>query len=259
MVRLLRPDLHGLTGPYAVDALDAAERDRFEQHLGRCPSCEHEVRGMQETATRLAIAVAAPPPAGLKAAVLTAAAQTRQHPPVPDAEPEAAALPRARPRHGGARSRRRFRLAVPVAALATAAAITLGVTVGVQQSRLDQVQAQQHEVAAVLSAPDARIVSGRTALGGHTTMVVAASLDKMVFTAAGLPALAHARVYELWLLTPAGGAIPNGLLPKASAVATAPVITAGPQRGDQVAVTVEPAGGSKQPTSKPIVVLSLPA
>jgi anti-sigma-K factor RskA len=265
-VRLLRADLHGLAGPYAVDALDAAERERFEQHLGRCPSCEHEVRGMQETATRLAVAVAAPPPAGLKAAVLTAAAQTRQHPPVPDAEPEAAAPGGARHRHGGVRSPRRFRLAVPVAALATAAAIALGVTVGVQQSRLDQVQAQQrqvqaqqHEVTAVLSAPDARIVSGRTALGGHTTMVVAASLDKMVFTAAGLPALAHARVYELWLLTPAGGAIPNGLLPAASNGATAPVITAGPQHGDQVAVTVEPAGGSKQPTSKPIVVLSLPA
>jgi len=258
VVRLIRPDLHALTGAYAVDALDAAERGRFEQHLGRCPSCEHEVRGMQETATRLAIAVAAPPPAGLKAAVLTAAAQTRQHPPVLDAGPEAGPA-RVRHRHGGARPRWRFRLALPVAALATAAAIALGVTVGVQQSRLDQVRSQQHEVTAVLSAPDARIVSGRTAVGGHTTMVVAASQGKMVFTTAGLPALAHARVYQLWLLTPAGGAIPNGLLPKASAGATAPVITAGPPPGDQVAVTVEPAGGSKQPTSKPIVVLSLPA
>ena len=215
---------------------------------------------MQETATRLAVAVAAPPPAGLKAAVLTAAAQTRQHPPV-----RGRATPSRRPCRGPgsgtarAQSRRRFRLAVPVAAVATAAAIALGVTVGVQQSRLDRVEAQQHQVTAVLSAPDARIVSGRTALGGHTTMVVSASLDKMVFTSSGLPALAHARVYELWLLTPAGGAIANGLLPAARGGATAPVISSGPPRGDQVAVTVEPAGGSKQPTSKPIVVLSVPA
>ena len=259
MVRFLRPDLHALTGAYAVDALEPAERERFERHLGRCSSCAREVRGMQETATRLAVAVAAPPPPGMKAAVLTAAAQARQHPPVVDADAEEEALPQARHRHGGARSRRRFRLAVPVAAVAAAAAIALGVTVGVQQSRLDRVEAQQHQVTAVLSAPDARIVSGRTALGGHTTMVVSASLDKMVFTAAGLPALAHARVYQLWLLTPAGGAIPNGLLPTASAGATAPVISSGPPRGDQVAVTVEPAGGSRQPTSKPIVVLSVPA
>lgn len=258
MVRLFLPDLHGLTGAYAVDALDAGERERFEQHLGRCSSCEHEVRGMQETATRLAVAVAAPPPAGLKAAVLTAAAQTRQHPPIRDAAPGPEARLRARHRRGGAPLRRRFRLAAPVAALAAAIVIALGVTVGVQQSRLDRIQAQQHEVTAVLSAPDARIVSGRTALGGHTTMVVAASLDKMVFTAAGLPVLADARVYQLWLLTPAGGAIPNGLLPKASGAA-ATLVAAGPPYGDQVAVTVEPAGGTRQPTSKPIVVLSLPS
>ena len=259
MVRFLRPDLHALTGAYAVDALEPAERERFEQHLGRCPSCANEVRGMQETATRLAVAVAAPPPPGMKAAVLTAAAQTRQHPPVRGRGPRGGGPAAGQARHGAARSRRRFRLAVPVAAVAAAAAIALGVTVGVQQSRLDRVEAQQHQVTAVLSAPDARIVSGRTALGGHTTMVVSASLDKMVFTSSGLPALAHARVYELWLLTPAGGAIANGLLPAARGGATAPVISSGPPRGDQVAVTVEPAGGSKQPTSKPIVVLSVPA
>jgi anti-sigma-K factor RskA len=251
----LRPDLHALTGAYAVDALEPAERARFEEHLGRCPSCANEVRGMQETATRLAVAVAAPPPPGMKAAVLTAAAQTRQHPPVVAADPELT----ARHRHAGARSRRRFRLAVPIAAVAAAAAIALGVTVGVQQARLDRVEAQQHQVTAVLSAPDARIVSGRTALGGHTTMVVSASLDKMVFTTAGLPALPHARVYELWLLTPAGGAIANGLLPAAKNGATPPVISSGPPHGDQVAVTVEPPGGSQHPTSKPIVVLSVPA
>jgi anti-sigma-K factor RskA len=257
-VRFLRPDVHTLTGAYAVDAVDAAERERFEQHLPHCQSCEHEVRGMQETATRLGLAVAAPPPAGLKAAVLTAAAQTRQHPPIVVPHPEPEAPDAARHRHRGAPARR-FRLAVPLAALATAIVIALGVTVGVQQSRLGQARAQQHQITAVLSAPDAEIVSESTALGGNATMVVAASLDKMVFTAAGLPALAHAKVYQLWLLTPAGGAIPNGLLPKAGGGETSSLVAAGPPRGDQVAITVEPAGGTKQPTTKPIVVLSLPA
>jgi anti-sigma-K factor RskA len=273
VVRLLRHDLHTLTGAYALDAVDSAERERFEHHLQRCPSCEHEVRGMQETATRLAIAVAEPPPPGFKAAVLTAAAQTRQHPPLVDARPEPAAdqlpepaLQRSRHRHGGARRRRPFRLAIPVAALATAIVIALGVVVGVQQSRLDQAQnqqraaqAQQRELTAVLSAPDARIVSGATALGGHTTMVVAASLDKMVFTAAGLPAQPDARVYQLWLLTPSGQATSSGLLPSAGGGAAASLIAAGPPAGDKVAVTVEPAGGTRQPTTKPIVVLSVPS
>jgi anti-sigma-K factor RskA len=266
VVRFLRPDLHTLGGVYALDAVDGAERERFEAHLGRCQSCAHEVRGMQETATRLAIAVAAPPPPGFKAAVLTAAAQTRQYPPLVDSLPEPAADPRpeqaplrARHRHGGARPRRRFRLALPVAALASAIVIALGVTVGVQQNHLNQVQAQQRELTAVLSARDARIVSGSTALGGHTTMVVAASLDKMVFTAAGLPAQPGARVYQLWLLTPSGQKISAGLLPAARSGAAASLIAAGPAAGDHVAVTVEPAGGTRQPTTKPIVVLSVPS
>lgn len=255
-MRLLRQDVHTLTGAYAVDAVHPAERQRFERHLASCPSCEQEVAGLQATAGRLALAVAKEPPAGFKAAVLAAAAQTRQHPPLLDERPEAVS-PRARYRH--ARSRWRVGLAVPLGALAAVVIIALGIVVGVQRSDLSQVNAQQRAVAAVLNAPDARLVSGPTSLGGTATMVVTARLDKMVFTAQGLPALTSARVYQLWLLTPSGGAISNGLLPAASGGRTAPVITAGAPAGDKVAVTVEPAGGTKQPTTKPIVALPVPS
>jgi anti-sigma-K factor RskA len=244
-VKLLRPDPHTLTGAYAVDALDGAERERFERHLSRCQSCDHEVRGMQETATRFALAVTRVPPARLKAAVLASAAQTRQHPPVMDVDP----LPEPRPRW-------RPRLAVTVAAVASAIVIALGVTLGVQHSELDQARTQQRAVAAVLNAPGARLVTERTALGGTATVVVAAQLGKMVFISSGLPALADGRVYQLWLMQPDGGAISAGLVPGASGGQTAPVLAAGWMPGDQVGVTVEPAGGTKAPTTKPIVALS---
>ena len=55
----LRRDLHSLAGPYALDALDAGERDRFERHMARCPRCQGEVRRMSQTATALAMAAAA--------------------------------------------------------------------------------------------------------------------------------------------------------------------------------------------------------
>jgi anti-sigma-K factor RskA len=255
-VRLLRQDLHALTGAYAADAVGPAERQRFERHLANCPSCENEVAGLQATAARLALAVAKEPPPGFKAAVLAAAAQTRQHPPALDEQSEAAGQ-RARYRH--ARSRWRVGLAVPLGALAAIAIIVLGITVGVQDSHLSQVTAQQRAVAAVLNAPDARLVSGPTSLGGTATMVVTARLDKMVFTSQGLPALTGAKVYQLWLLTPAGGAISNGLLPPASGGRISPVVAAGAPAGDRVAVTVEPAGGTKQPTTKPIVILPVPS
>jgi hypothetical protein len=37
------------------------------------------------------------------------------------------------------------------------------------------------------------------------------------------------------------------------------VLASGLQAGDQTGMTVEPAGGAKSPTTKPILVMSLPA
>jgi hypothetical protein len=65
VVKLLGQDLHILTGAYALDAFDGAERDRFD------PACGGRLR---ETATRLALAVAVVPPPALRGRVLAAAA-----------------------------------------------------------------------------------------------------------------------------------------------------------------------------------------
>ncbi|WP_181803288.1 RskA family anti-sigma factor, partial [Streptomyces shenzhenensis] len=47
--RLLhREDLHSLAAPYALDALDAGERRRFERHLKDCDRCADEVRALTE-------------------------------------------------------------------------------------------------------------------------------------------------------------------------------------------------------------------
>jgi anti-sigma-K factor RskA len=243
-----RNDLHTLTGAYAVDALDATERDRFERHLHRCPSCDREVRGLQETATRLAVAVAQAPPPGLKATVLTAAAQTRQHSPARDSRP----MPM--PRAGWWRPR----LAITVAAAASAVIIALGVILGVQHSQLDQARSQQRQAAAALHAVGARVVTERTSLGGTATVVVARRLGQMVFTTSGLPALPATQVYQLWRLGPTGAATSAGLLRLEAGGQVTPVVAAGPPAGDHIAVTVEPAGGTAQPTTTPIVSLAVP-
>ena len=76
-----RPDLHTLTGAYAVDALPDDERERFEDHLAVCAACEQEVRELQATAARLgAISVAAPPPS-MRARVLAEIDSVRQEHP----------------------------------------------------------------------------------------------------------------------------------------------------------------------------------
>jgi anti-sigma-K factor RskA len=245
-VKLLRHDLHILTGAYALDALQAAERERFEHHLQRCQPCSHEVRGLHETATRLALAVAEPPPPELRERVLTAVSKTRQHPPVMNQrpvppQPRSAWVPR---------------LAGIAAAVAVAVAVTLGITQSVTQSRLDRVQAQEQAMEAVLTAPDARIVSHRSSVGGTATVVFSEAKHKMIFTTAGLPPLPGDKVYELWLMAP-GGNRRAGLLPAPRSGRTAPVLATGLAAGDQAGVTVEPAGGSPQPTTTPILAVPL--
>jgi hypothetical protein len=80
-VKLVRDEWHVLTGSYAVDALTDPEREGFERHLHHCVSCDAEVRGLRETAARLAMARSLRPPPGLQDRVLAATYRTRQLPP----------------------------------------------------------------------------------------------------------------------------------------------------------------------------------
>ena len=247
-VREGRPDLHGLSGVYALDALTGQELDQFEHHLHRCLPCENEVRGFRETTTRLAQAVAASPPPALRERVLTAASVTRQ------LSPEVRELPQARMRPPG----RPWlpRLAVAVAAAAVAAAVALGVVQSSTQRQLSQAQAENRSVAAVLAAPDARLAVRRTTDGGLATVVASQSRHALIISTAGLPALSGGKVYELWFVA-GQTARRAGLLPAPAAGRTAPLLASGLQPGDAVALTVEPAGGTSHPTTTPIVSVPL--
>ena len=105
-MKAVRDDLHVLTGSYALDAVSDAERAEFERHLQVCPTCDAEVRGLRETAARLALACAMTPPARMEQQVLAAAYRTRQLPPLPADRPRRAfprlAFPRRRDAPGEA-------------------------------------------------------------------------------------------------------------------------------------------------------------
>jgi anti-sigma-K factor RskA len=247
-MRLLRlENMHALTGVFALDALDGLERDRFEHHLTRCQSCAYEVAGLQDTATRFALAVSARPPADLKERVMTQVARTRQLPPVQHTH----VLP---PKPGVVWLRR---LAIPLAAACLVVAVVLGVLLGMARSQLNTARTEQRQVAAVLNAPGARIVTVRTALGGSATVVVASRLHELVFTSRGMPAQPGSKVYQLWLMRADGTATSAGLLSLSPDGTTVPVLASGLVHGDRVGVTVEPAGGTTQPTTTPIVVIAV--
>ena len=251
---------HELAGAYALDALDDVERRRFERHLRRCPGCERAVRGFVQTAAVLAMATAVEPPRGLRERVLAAASVTRQAPPA-----LAGRRGRAVTRPGSgvpARSGRRSpwvpRAAVAIGTAGVAAAVAVGAVQISTQHQLNSAVAREAQIAAVLAAPDARIATAPTSVGGTAVVVVSRAQQQMIFTSSGLPALPSAKVYELWLLGPRS-ARPAGLLPPPSGGRTAPVLASGVAADDKVGVTVEPAGGTGSPTTTPIVVLTLPA
>jgi hypothetical protein len=249
-MRLLRQDLHALAGVYALDLLEpGAERDRFNQHLDRCQSCASEVRGFREVATALAFAAAAEPPPGLRERVMAAVARTRQLPPE--------IRTHARPRRPGPRGSWVPWLAGAVAAAAMVIAVVFGFAQAHTQGELNQARAQNQEISGVLTAPDATLLTSRTTAGGAAVVVLAPSRRQLVVSTAGLPALPSGQVYQLWLIGPVK-IVSAGLLPAAEGGRTPPVLTSGIVAGDKLGLTVEPAPGTAQPTTTPILALPLP-
>jgi hypothetical protein len=246
-MRFLRHDMHSLSGAYALDALaGGAERDRFVHHMSRCQTCASEVRGFHEVATAMAFAAAAEPPPELRARVLAAAARTRQLPPE--------VRTHARPR--------RTRSWVPwlsgvVATASIVVAVLFGFAQAHTQQELNQVQAENKAISLLLSSPQVTLLSHSTTQGGVATVVLAAARHQLVVVTNGLPALPAGKVYQLWLISKAK-TVSAGLLPPAEAGRTRPVLASGVVKGDTLGLTVEPAPGSAQPTTKPILALLLP-
>jgi anti-sigma-K factor RskA len=261
LARTSKRDAHTLAGAYAMDAISAPDRDRFERHLAGCEECAREVASLSEATAMLGTAAAEPLPAGLKERVLAAAAVTRQQPPVDEAI--------IRPHRRRATSRvgpwlrslawpGRLALAAGAAAVTAvlAVAAVFGVTNGGMQQQLDQAQASSQQIAAVLTAHDAVMTAGPVAGGGTATIVMSHSRHALVFTAQGLHALPASRGYELWLIGPAGTR-PVGILPAGRHGMTGPVIASGLRPGDHLALTAEPADGSARPDAPMMLDMAL--
>ena len=251
-MRLLRHDLHSLSGAYALDALEpGAEHDRFTRHLSRCQSCASEVRGFREVATAMAFAAAAEPPPGMRMRVLAAAARTRQVP------PDVAGGSHARPR----RARSRVPWVPWLSGVVATASIVVAVLFGFAQAHtrdeLNQVKAENQAISLLLSAPQAKLLTHEVTNGGVATVVLAADRHELAVVTNGLPALPSGKVYQLWLIGKPK-IVSAGLLPPAKNGRTPAVLATGVVKGDTLGLTVEPAGGSAQPTTTPILALPLP-
>jgi len=268
---------------YALGALDREDTVRFEAHLATCTNCQQDLARYRPVVAGLGTgieAIAEEPPAALRARVLArTTAQTR-----PDRRPlevpETAPAP-VHPPHG--RSARTW----PSMALAASLAAIVGLSVYAWQLRsanrslhaeLDAVNSQVRALLTeltrtgrelerwmkanrVVTEPDLLLVR----LGGQAgapSAVGRALLSPgrgLLVHATGLPPLAPGRVYQVWVIPPAGpsaSAMPVGagiLRPDASGRFTLDDGSQWPTAASAVqavAITAEPGpSGSPAPTT----------
>lgn len=242
-------DVHSLAAAYALDAVDPQETVAFERHLTTCAACSDEVREMRETAARLGASATEEPPAVLRSRVLGEAARTPQHHEVSDRAVVDLAERRSR------RSTVNGWLA-GVAAAAVLVAGGLGISTYQASQRADDAEIAAEQITSLLADPGTSVERTQVAGGGTGTLVVAPDGEQAAFLTASLPSTEPGETYQLWAIDEAG-ATSVGLLQPDAGRATALVNL--PAGTTTFGMTVEPAGGSKAPTTDPVLLVELSA
>ncbi|AZZ80387.1 anti-sigma factor [Gordonia alkanivorans] len=287
----LDPEAAELLELAPVVGLNALSSEELREIEARVATADEEfrelfatqVRATREAMAAISAATATPPPPSLRDRVLTAAraeagldrpsapapdvAPTPTVTPVPepqvpepeDPQPEApqpevaqppADLDARRPRRS-----RRFTY-LTAAAVAAIAAGALGWAVGLSSS--DEPGAPPPVAAPaeqVFSADDLRSTSAPVATGS-ATVYVAQSTDTAVLVMNSVPPPEPGTVYQMWLVGP-GGTRSAGTMTDEDVEPVTTAVLSGINTADALAFTVEPPGGSAQPTSSPVAQLSL--
>jgi anti-sigma-K factor RskA len=218
-------DPHDLLAPYALDALDEDERERFERHLEDCAECTEQLALLREPVANLAYAVEGPvPPKELRDRIIEGAR----------AEPRAAVIKLPR---------RNWALAAVggVAAAAAALAIGLGLWANSLSNSLDRERSTK-------SALDQLLGENATAkplIGANGSLIVSRN-GRAAILVCGLANAPRSKTYEAWVIS-GDSPEPAGLFNGGSGCS--PVfLTQRVPKNATVAVTLERAGGATSPT-----------
>lgn len=228
---------------YALGALDAEESRALEAHLQTCPSCQAELESYRKVGENLLMA--APP----------------QDPPAALRRQLQARLPSAqkarRPRPGWSLGQ----LNLGQLGLATAAILLLVLnlfsflqirSLQLQQERLARQLETSQTALAMLTYPDSETLplEGPGIVG---TLLLDRDRNVALLTAWNLPDLQADQTYQVWLIDPQGGRTSGGIFePESELPFTSATIISADSLANYVGigVTVEPAGGSPQPTGE---------
>jgi anti-sigma-K factor RskA len=223
---------------YAIGALDAEEIRALESHLTTCTSCRTELAEYRLVSE----------------ALLTA---------VPPREPSAALRKRLQSQLPGARKSTRPQLTFPLSRLALGVALTVLLAMNaysiLQIRALQQEQTQLNRqvrtgqtVMSMLSYPatERRAISEDNLVG---SLLLDKDRNIVALIVWNMPELQEDKTYQIWLIDPQGERVSAGIfLPDSDQAYTTRIVFPDQNLSDftGVGVTVEPAGGSDQPTGE---------
>ncbi len=234
-------EIHALSGAYAVDALDDLERTAFERHLADCAECQAEVASLREAAAMIAETTTTTPPAALRSQVLDSIRTVRPLPPETTASEQA-----------GPAARRTRRLPRLLVAAAAAAVLVGGGIVVAQQPWEDSSQVEKPLAQQVLQAPDARRTTLEFKDGSSATVTHSDELGRSVIVTRDMAAPPAGKVFQLWYDQPGDGMVSAGVMPVQPDLTY--VLEGDATTATAVGITVEPAGGSPEPSGDPIAL-----
>ena len=255
-------DAHLLSGAYVLDALTQPEVDDMEAAMASSEDLRSEVAELTDTAVLLGLAVApAEPPEALRGRLLDLVGVTPQLPPQvaqeadePVEQPHPVESVR-RPGHVVQGPRHWFQR--PSSVLAAAAAVLLLLGGGVLVGRAVEpapTSSSASEFASLTSAPDVRHAQRPIAGGGTATVYSSAQQGRSAVVLTGERAAPSGKVLELWRVD--GSKITSAGLYQPTDGHTYTMLEGGSlASSERVAITLEPAGGSKQPTTTPVVTV----
>lgn len=238
---------HENVGSYVLHALPDDEYERFISHLDGCEDCRREIADLQMAVDTLPLATEqiAPRPE-LKdriMAVVRSESELLQAAGARADEPQTAGAVPPERRSWWRRTLLSLR-PLPAIGLATAV-LAVGVVAGV--------------LITSGGGEGARTVSAKVTLASAPAARASLSVkgDDGRLSVTNFPAAGSGRVYQVWLVKGNGKPTSAGLFRVAGDGQATFAIPESMKGVDQVMVSVEPGGGSDQPTSQPIAAASM--
>jgi len=256
-------DTDNLSGAYALNALSDEERDAFEARMSESDEIRTEVTELNDTALLLGRAVEpVQPSAALRSSILDLIGSTPQLPKL-EAQDHAALATLTTPAAPSgqllqpiplARQRWFTRPAVLLVGAAAAAGLFFsgGALLNAQPNTGNSSYVAQG-MSQILAASDVQHTVSTVSTGGKATLYWSDKLQRSAVVLDGVASLPSSKTYQLWYIN--GSQVASAGTLEATSNNPSQVLVGDMKQGVTVGITIEPQGGSKQPTSSPIVSL----